>query len=154
MASAAATREEEEIFKEANKEAKLRLVSAQNAENAEKANKLASKYRKALELSQSEPNVVQVGLAVVVAGASSIGGYFTSKKIRAYTDEKKWVNQKGNRSIGAIMVGDILPAAFGFTIGIIGLFLKNGMVSAGVTGAGFGFGFGSVLHSLSVPKKP
>lgn len=131
----------------------LKKEGAQELANrqAKKENKLLAKLKGRAERdarkAQEEANVVQLSVGLATAGIGVAGGYKLNQKLRSYTAD--WLDEEGNRTMGATILADVTPPAVGLTVAGVGLFaIKNGVAAAAVAGAGTGVAIGSVVSTV------
>lgn len=144
--------DEDVIAAEATKLANLRLKAKNDEEVAGKLIIENKRLAKALAQTQDETNVVQVVVAVGGMSVGTVLGYTLNKRLRKYTRDKKWVNDKGERSIGSIILVDVVPPAVGFAGMVAGAYIPNGPLGAGVMGFTGGLATGSILSTLTSNK--
>jgi hypothetical protein len=149
---------EDEVEEAARAGAKEGAVQAQRKEQVKQltlkekaAQKAAKVYKKAFEEIQQAPNVTQIAIGGVAGMAGGAVGFKVNQYLRAKTAEWEWVNDEGERSIGSILLADVMPPVVGLLMAVGGAFIPNGPLCAAVMGFGMGLAGGSVTSSAFGP---
>lgn len=119
-------------------------------EKYEALDKLNRKLKRDINKVSSEPNIMQLAVTGVSVAAGVAGGIAGHRYLRKKTE--KWVKKDDpkKRTIGAVMVCEVLPILGGVIVGAGTAMSDNGVV-ASVGGVGWGEAAGVVID-LVLPK--
>lgn len=138
------TKAEEELKKEGAQEATRRIEKR----NDKLIDKLKNGAQRKIERAKEAPNGMHLTVGFAAMGAGTFGGFKANRMLRNYTAD--WLDEEGNRTVGATMLADVMPPVLGAGLVALSLAFTNGAAVAATAGAGAGVTIGSLVSTALV----
>lgn len=141
----------EEAARETRAAQRQREIAAENRELAAENDVLrgdVQRLENKIERVASQPNKVHLGICAATGAVTAMGGFKVNRFLREKTAD--WLDEQGERTMGAKFLCDVLPPALGLGTAGIGLVVKGGIASSSLIGGGLGFAAGSAISTLLV----